>query len=115
MFFWGIVDLQLTFCLSYDPKQGLLCRVSSYGIGRAVSIGGRDVPDPTAATTHLSTSSAVQCVVSHWGLPAGIELVSAYAPRSGKRYRSTNAPIIEFHGNADSVRHRRRSGMSARQ
>ena len=77
-----------------------------------ISIGGRDVPDPTAASTHLSTSSAVHCVVSHWGLPAGIDLVSAYAPRSGKRYRSTNAPIIEFHGNADSVRRRLRSDLT---
>jgi predicted esterase len=68
-----------------------------------ISIGGRAVADPTAASTHLSASSAVQCVVSHWGLPAGIELVSAYASLFGKRYRKTNAPIVEFHGNADTT------------
>jgi len=58
--------------------------------------------DPTLNTTHLNTSSAVQCIVSHWGAGYVAELVQAADPSKRSRYSATSAPIIEFHGNKDT-------------
>jgi acetyl esterase/lipase len=59
--------------------------------------------DPTLASTHLNTSSKVQCVVSHWGAGYGEMIVQAADPTNRSRYTNKAAPVIEFHGDKDTT------------
>ena len=59
--------------------------------------------DPTLQTTNLNTSSAVQCVISHWGAGYGAELVQAADPSNRSRYSNKSSPIVEFHGDKDTT------------
>ena len=59
--------------------------------------------DPTLQTTNLNTSSAVQCVISHWGAGYGVLLVQAADPSNRSRYSNKSSPIIEFHGDKDTT------------
>eukprot|EP00937_MAST-01D_sp_MAST-1D-sp2_P002584 g2584.t1 len=59
--------------------------------------------DPTLASTHLEQNSSVQCVVSHWASDGEIALAQAHDPLNRTRYGKSNAPIIEFHGDADTT------------
>lgn len=59
--------------------------------------------DPTLASTHLNMSSAVQCMVLHWASDGGITLVDDHNPGRGDRYRASNPPIVELHGDQDTT------------
>ena len=59
--------------------------------------------DPTLATTYLNTSSAVQCVVSHWGAGYAALIVQGNDPTNRSRYSYKSSPIIEFHGDKDTT------------
>eukprot|EP01048_Picozoa_sp_COSAG05_P022823 COSAG05_NODE_4706_length_1403_cov_2.184816_1_plen_396_part_01 len=58
--------------------------------------------DSTLATTYLNTSSAVQCVISHWGAGFAVQLVQEADPSNRTRYSNRSSPIIEFHGDKDT-------------
>ena len=59
--------------------------------------------DPTLATTHPEQSSAVQAVFGHWSSDGEQLLVQQHDPANRTRYSPANAPVIEFHGNADTT------------
>ena len=47
-------------------------------------------------------SSAVQCVISHWGAGFAVQLVQEADPSNRTRYSNMSSPIIEFHGDKDT-------------
>jgi predicted esterase len=59
--------------------------------------------DPTLATTHLAMNSSVQAVYTHWSSHGEVDLVTAYDHANRTRWSTTNAPIIEFHGDKDTT------------
>ena len=57
--------------------------------------------DPTLASTHLSSSSSVGCVLDHWGSD---DIATQLTRRDRKpRYTTANAPVAMFHGTADTL------------
>merc|ERR1712046_333102 len=59
--------------------------------------------DPTLSTTNLNTSSAVQCLVLHWASDGGVTLATEHDPHGVERFRTSNPPVIAFHGDKDTT------------
>eukprot|EP00937_MAST-01D_sp_MAST-1D-sp2_P003732 g3732.t1 len=59
--------------------------------------------DPTLQSTHLNTSSKVQCVTSHWGAGYGVDIVQGADPANRTRWGAGACPIVEFHGDSDTT------------
>lgn len=59
--------------------------------------------DPTLASTNLQESSAVQCLVLHWASDGGVDLAAQHNSGLGERYRSSNPPVVSFHGDQDTT------------
>jgi predicted esterase len=58
--------------------------------------------DPTLATTHLNQSSSLAVVYTHWSSDGEIALALEHNG-GGSRYTTSNPPVIEFHGTADTT------------
>ena len=59
--------------------------------------------DPTLASTHLEVNSSVQVVVAHWSSNGEVELAREHDPQNRTRYSTSNAAVIEFHGDKDTT------------
>lgn len=62
-----------------------------------------EAQDSTLASTHVSFSSAVQCLVLHWASDGGVSLAQEHYPATGARYRIGNPPVVSFHGDQDTT------------
>merc|ERR1719242_1994693 len=59
--------------------------------------------DPTLASTNLQVSSQVQVLVGHWTSNGAVDLVRMQDPKKRPRYTKKSAPVIEFHGDKDTI------------